>query len=146
MIKKRDLQFSVIVLLFTLIACASTPPSFVQVMEPTWSSIEIRPGLTYEEAWQKAVDIVAKRFELEIISKDGGYVRSAWIHTWWKQGELTEKYRVRVIIKFAADHEVVEVKSEAHYLKGDNWVVGTDTRLLQTVKTDIMGVIGRTTR
>ena len=30
--------------------------------------------------------------------------------------------------------------------KGGEWVMGTDTRLLQTAKTDIMGVVGRTTR
>lgn len=125
---------------------ASRPNSFVQVMEPGWTSIELRESLNYEQAWQEVVDVLAKRFELEMISKDGGYVRTSWVHSWWKQGELTENYRVRAIVKFAANQEQVDVKTEANYLQDKSWVTGTDTRLLQTVKTDIMGVIGRTTR
>jgi len=49
-------------------------------------------------------------------------------------------------VKFSPDWKKVDVKTEANFLKNDGWIVGTDTRLLQTVKTDIMGVVGRTTR
>jgi hypothetical protein len=125
---------------------SSGPRSFVQAIEPTWVSVEIRDDLSYDEAWREVVDILAKKFELEVISKDGGYIRTAWIYTWWKSGKITENYRVRAIVKFSADRKKVDIKTEANYLKDDTWVTGTDTRLLQTVKTDIMGVVGRTTR
>lgn len=115
-------------------------------MEPTWTGVELREGISYEEAWQEVVDVLAKKFELEMISREGGYVRTTWIHTWWKVGELTENYRVRAIVKFSPDKKRVDLKTEANYLEDNVWVLGTDTRLLQTVKTDIMGVVGRTTR
>lgn len=138
-------------LVMAVVSCASllstkAPQSFVRIMEPTWAGIEIREGMSYEQAWQEVVDVLAKKFELEMISREGGYVRTSWIHTWWKKGELTEKYRVRAIIKFSPDHKRIDIKTEANYLEKSEWIVGTDTRLLQTVKTDIMGVIGRTTK
>jgi len=73
-------------------------------------------------------------------------VRTSWIYTWWKAGKLTEDYRVRAIVKFSPDRDDVDIKAEANYLERGQWVIGTDTRLLKTVKTDIMGVVGRTTR
>jgi hypothetical protein len=102
--------------------------------------------MKYEAAWQEVTDVLAKKFELEMISKDGGYLRTSWIYTWWKVGERTENYRVRAIVKFSPDGRKVDIKTEANYLRGKQWLVGSDTRLLETVKTDIMGVIGRTTR
>jgi hypothetical protein len=57
-----------------------------------------------------------------------------------------ENYRVRVTAKFSPDHTKVEVKSEAEYGGAGRWIAGYDTRLLETLKTDIMGNIGRTTR
>ena len=128
------------------LAGCSTPNSFVRVMEPSWSSVEIREGMTYDEAWSETLDVVAKKFEMAMIEKDGGYFRTSWIYTWWKAGEITQNYRVRAIIKFSAKHDKVNIKTEAQYLEGGQWVLGTDTRLLQTVKMDIMGVVGRTTR
>ena len=128
-----------------LIGCA-TPRSFIRVIEPNWASVELRPDIEFEDAWREVVDVLAKKFELEMISKDGGYLRTSWIYTWWKIGRLTENYRVRAIVKFSPDRNKIDIKTEANYLQGGQWTVGTDSRLLQTVKTDIMGVIGRTTR
>lgn len=130
----------------TLQGCSSMPKSFARTVEPGWAAIEIREGMDFEQAWQETLDVLAKKFELEMISKDGGYARTSWIHTWWKAGEVTENYRVRVVVKFSADRTKVDIKTEANYLMSGEWVLGTDTRLLQTVKTDIMGVVGRTTR
>ena len=133
-------------LLTVALAGCSTPKSFVRVMEPTWSSVEIRPGMKYEDSWKETLDVPANKFEIEMISKDGGYLRTSWIYTWWKAGQITQNYRVRAIVKFAPNRETVDIKTEAQYLEGGQWVLGTDTRLLQTVKTDIMGLVGSTTR
>lgn len=134
------------------LGCTKPPESFVRVSEPGtvgrdsgWTSVEMRNGLTFNEAWEEAVDLLAKKFELEMISKDGGYVRTSWNYNWWKPGEQTPNYRVRTILKFAPDHKRVDLKTEAQYLYKNDWVNGTDTRLLKTLRTDIMGVVGRTT-
>jgi hypothetical protein len=124
------------------------PPGFIKrsASEPVWSNIEIRDDMTYERAWQEAVDVVAKKFELEVISKEGGYVRTPWIYTWWKEGKITENYRVRAMLKFSPDQRKVGIKTDANYLSHDGWIEGFDTLLLETLKTDLMGTVGRTTR
>ena len=101
---------------------------------------------SYEQAWREAIDVLARKFDIEVISKEGGYIRTAWIYSWWKSGVLTENYRVRALVKFTPDRTQTDVKTEANYKRGGSWILGTDTLLLDTVKSDLMGVIGRTTR
>ena len=139
---------SMIIVLISFInfGCSSSPESFIRAFEPSWTSIEIRENLSLESAWQEVVDVLAKKFELEMISKEGTYIRTSWIYTWWIVGQRTENYRVRAIVKFSANGRNVDIKTEANYLEDDQWIVGYDDRLLETVKTDIMGVVGRTTR
>ena len=134
--------FLVMVVMIGLMGCA--PKSFVRTMEPTWASVEVKNDIPYEKAWACVVDLLAKRFDLVVISKEAGYVRTAWLYTW--TGTLRENYRVRVIAKFSPDKKKVEVKSEAQYSGPSGWIMGSDTRLLSTLKTDIMGSVGRTTR
>jgi hypothetical protein len=122
----------------------SSPKTFVKTMEPTWASVEVRNDLPYTNAWNSVVDTLIKRFDVEILSQQDGYVRTTWLYSW--TGEVNENYRVRVTAKFSPDHAKVEVKSEAEFGGPGKWVAGYDTRLLETIKTDIMGQIGRTTR
>ena len=136
---------AVVALLFAfLLAGCATPKTFVKTLEPTWASVELRSDTPYEKAWDTIVDIMVKRFDLEILSKDDGYLRTGWLYTW--TGKVMENYRVRVTLKFSPDHTKVEVKSEAEFGGQGAWVTGYDTRLLETLKSDIMGSIGRTTR
>jgi len=132
-------------MLLAVVCIGCAPPSFVRTMEPTWASVELRKDVEYEKAWAIVIDLLTKRFDIAILSKDDGYARTAWLYTW--TGDLTNDYRVRTTVKFAPDHKVVNFKSEAEYRKQwMGWVQGTDTRLLATLKSDIMGVVGRTTR
>ena len=126
-----------------VVGCA-TPKTFVKTMEPAWASVELRVDTGYTNAWNSVVDTLVKRFDMEILSQQDGYARTTWLYSW--TGKVQENYRVRVTTKFSPDHKMVEVKSEAEYGGPGNWVAGYDTRLLETIKTDIMGKVGRTTR
>lgn len=129
-----------------LSSCGAVKPSgFVKATDGgTWTSILIREDLTYDKAFAEVLDVIASRFEMDMISKDGGYGRTNWIYTWNKSGKYTEKYRTRVIFKFSADRTKVNIKTEAEFGGDPNWVKGYDTRLLSTMKQDIGGVVGRT--
>ncbi len=120
------------------------PKSFVKTMEPSWASVELRTGMDYETAWAAVVDTLVKRFDLEVLSKENGYIRTTWLYTW--TGRVMENYRVRVTVKFSPDKTKCEIKSEAEYGGSGRWAMGYDSRLLATIKTDVMGTIGRTTR
>ena len=119
-----------------------SPTGFIQTNEVGWSSIQLRDGLKFDKAFDDVLDVVAKRFEMDIISKEGAYARSQWNYRWG----VTEgtSYRTRVIFKFSPDKTKVDVKTEAEWHVGKAWRTGYDTRLLETIKQDIMGVVSRT--
>ena len=127
-----------------LVASGCKPKSFVETSEPAWASTELRDDLTYDKAWASVVDTLVKHFDIEVLAKDDGYLRTSWLYTW--TGKPQENYRVRVTAKFSPDHKICEVKSEAEYGGQGRWAVGYDTRLLSTLKTDFLGKIGRTTK
>ncbi len=121
------------------------PGSFVRSGDGSWSSIEIREGLDPDQVWNNTIDLLARRFELEMINKDSKYARTGWIYNWNIKGSYMTNYRVRATIKFSADGRNVDVKSEAQYGREGAWRSGFDDRLLSTLKADLSGVIGRTT-
>ena len=119
-----------------------TPIGFIQTNEVGWSTIQLREELKFDKAFDEILDVVAKRFEMDVISKEGAYARSQWSYRWG----VTEgtSYRTRAIFKFSPDKTKVDIKTEAEWNVGNTWLVGYDTRLLETIKQDIMGVAGRT--
>lgn len=136
----RILVAASLVLALGLSAC--TPASFIQ-RPPAWNAITVLDGLEYEVAFAEVVDVLARRFDLEMISKDGGYVRTAWIHNWLDESQYDDSYRVRATVKFSARRDTVDVKTEAQYRDEIEWVMGTDTRLLEEVRSAVHGVVGR---
>jgi hypothetical protein len=132
--------------LLLICGCATQriPPSFSRISSPGWATIEIRDDVDYDRAWKTTLGILIRDFDIEFLSKDDGYVRTSWTHTW--SGVHQQNYRVRVTVRFSDDRHSVEIKSEAHALHGNTWLLGVDSRQLSTMKTDLMGTIGRTTR
>ena len=134
----------------TLAGCASLfgggkPKSFVQATDGgEWSTISLRDNIGFDMAFNEVLDVCAKRFEMDMISKDGGYGRTNWTYRWATDGKTTEKYRCRVLFKFSADRTRVDIKTEAEWGGEPNWIKGYDTQLLATMKQDISGVVGRT--
>lgn len=137
-------------LLAVLLLGACAPTTFVRTMEPNWNTVEIRKGLSGDDAWDAVVDLAARRFDIEVLSKEDGYLRTGWSYSW--TGKLNDYYKVRAVVKFSPDKDQVEIKTEAHYYSqgilgiGQGWQMGTDERLTSTMRTDVMGKVGRTTR
>ena len=132
----------------SLPACGA-PATFVRASsmadpQEQWSTIEVRTTVSYDQAWEAVLDTLVKQFELAILSRPDGYMRTNWFYTWG--GTRSEKYRVRVTVKFSADYTRVSLKSEAEYGGEGRWEPGYDTRLLTQLKNDMMGLVGSTAR
>ncbi len=143
------MRWSACVMILSLCVCgcatARIPRSFSQVSEPGWMTIEVREDVDFERAWETTFAILVRDFDIEFVEKDNGYIRTAWMYTW--SGVYQQNYRVRVTMKFSEDRKSIAIKSEAQALLQANiWTVGVDTRQLSTLKTDLMGTIGRTTK
>jgi hypothetical protein len=143
--KAFRLLISGVVLGFSLATvCAGPPKSFQKVEAPKWVTFEVRDGLEFDRAWNTVFDIIINDFDLEMVLKEDGYIRTAWLHSYG--GVYLSEYRVRITVRFTPDHKGLKVKTEAHVKDGDKWIIGVDSRLVSTLKTDLMGTIGRTTR
>ena len=129
-----------------LIFQGCSPPNFVKTSLANWKSIEFRPNLERDEAWHRISDTLAKNYDLEVIDKDSGYIRTAWMFT--TSGKVDENYRARVITNIPVSNDKVEVKIDAHWFDPwkENWIMGYDTMLLEQVYTDLQGTVGRVAR
>ncbi len=133
---------------FLSTGCA--PRTFVR-SAPGWKTIEFREGLVnnYDEAWQKTVDTIARNWDIEILDKDSGYLRTAWVYG--ISGGPQVRYRGRITVKYPEIEmaEKTEVKTSAEWWKSGNayaphWVKGFDSSFQRDVFTELAGRLGRT--
>lgn len=131
-------------LCFAVSGCGSSIPSqFIRGTEPRWESVTVRAGLTYDQAWQQAVYLLAKRFDLDMISKPDGYARTSWMNQRLADGVVNESYRYRAIVEFTPDRKKLEFKVEAQQLEEKVWRSGADTLMTYTLKKDLLYGIGQ---
>lgn len=128
-----------------LTGCA--PRSFVR-SAPGWKVIELRDGLknNYDDAWQRTVDTIARNWDIEILDKDSGYLRTAWLHG--IVGASYERYRGRLTIKYpeVKNPDKMEVKTDAQWLakRPLGWISGFDSTFQRDVYSALSGRLGRT--
>jgi len=127
-----------------LVNCTPPPPTFIRAAEPGWKTIEIVEQYDYDTTWEKLVDALARRWDIEIMDKNSGYLRTGWIYT---IGGITRNfYRGRVHVKFSMDRRRLDMKTEAQFLENGAWIPGYDTLLLEDAYSEILGKLGRTSR
>lgn len=139
------------ILLFTLIAscmAACGGPKALgwvsaQKSDIGWSVIEMRKDIQYEAAWDDVTSVLIRKFEPEMLNKETGYIRTKWNYRWTTNGKATKAYRVRLTLKMSESKKQIEMNAEAQKLKGKTWLIGYDTELLEVMKKDIAGVVGR---
>ena len=120
------------------------PQTFNPVSDPSWSTFEIRESITYEQAWQTINDTLTNHYQLDFVNKDIGYVRTRWRYGYNEDYE--GKYRSMVELKFSPERNKLRLRTTSHFKKDDYWVEGTDSKLISSLKSDILGRIGRTSR
>ena len=128
------------------LGCA--PRTFMR-QAPGWKAIELHEGLRgdYDAAWQKTVDTITKSWDIEMLDKDSGYIRTAWLHG--ISGGDYVRYRGRLTVKYPEiqDPRMLEVRTQAQWLENPGrgvWITGVDTMYERDVYTALAGRLGRT--
>jgi len=108
------------------------------------TTVQIADRISYNLAFDEVLTIVTRKFELDMISKESGYIKTKWVTTWvGKWGAKPQKdYRVRLTIRLSSERKRIDIHAEAEKLKGNYWIGGYDTRLLEDIRKDISGVVG----
>lgn len=114
------------------------PDSFMQMTKQYWEVVDVKPSLKYDDAWQRVIYIVTKKFELEMVSKEDGYVRSAFGPSYFSEDMTNDKYQVRIVAKFTPDRKKVEYKIESRIWTGKIWENGSDVRVATNMRKDFV--------
>jgi hypothetical protein len=130
-------------LLITLVSLFSgcgtgAPESFMRMTKQYWEVVEVKASVKYDDAWQRVIYIVTKKFELEMISKEDGYVRSAYGPSYFSEDMTNDKYQVRIVAKFTPDRKKVEYKIESRVWDGKIWLNGSDVRVAANMRKDFV--------
>jgi len=75
---------------FISVGCVvSLPETFRRTYDEPgiWKSIEVMEGISKDELWRTVVDAISHKFDLEVIEKDSGYIRTSWKFTYWSSPE-----------------------------------------------------------
>jgi hypothetical protein len=148
----RYLFRGIIILALSLfvISCGLKPPaSFVKTFDEagTWKTVEVREGMDKSEMWRLIVDTLTQKYDLEVVQKDSGYIRTSWKYTYVVSETIVENYRSRIVVKvLGEDWKSLQVKCESNWLSKRGWEIGYDIRLLQDAFSDIQGRVGRVVR
>jgi hypothetical protein len=142
MFKKLFFLLSISIFLFLSSCKTGAPDSFMQMNRQYWEVMPIKPSIGFEEAWQKIVYIITKKFELDMISKEDGYVRSAYGPSYFSDDLLNDKYQIRIVVKFSPDKRRLEFKVESRVWDGKIWRNGSDVRVAANMRKDFRNSIG----
>ena len=149
---KKQMNWKNIIVAAALIiaGCSSLPHTFVTTRADTgeWKVLEIREGLSNDKAWAIFVDTLSQKYDLEVIQKDGGYIRTAWKYTFIDGDKISNRYRTRFVAKLSGSPvwNQAQLKCESNWMEDEGWISGYDSQLLKEMYGDIQGKIGRVRR
>ena len=132
-----------------LVCTGCAPNTFVKGQSAGWKTIVLNDTVkgNYTAAWAKTVDTIARDYDIEMLEKESGYLRTGW--KYGISGGAYTRYRGRITIKYASTEspEQVEVKTDAHWLSDvayGVWVEGFDRSFNRDVYVNLSGILGRT--
>jgi len=131
------------ILPLTISTACMRPTTFVKALNTEWTTMPLKQGITPEQAWTKALDIILSKYDMEMINKEASYARSAWNYTIATKGTYSNMYRTRVVFRLSPEKDALHLKVEAQYGGEGKWISGYDANVLETIKQDITAIVGR---
>ncbi len=129
----------IIAAILVLNGCGTgAPDSFMRMQKQYWEVVDVKQSIKYDDAWQRVIYIITKKFELDMISKEDGYVRSAYGPSYFTEDLGNDKYQVRIVAKFTPDRKKVEYKIESRMFDGKIWLNGSDVRVAANIRKDFV--------
>jgi hypothetical protein len=123
------------------------PTSFINSTADarTTRVIVLRDGLSNEVLFRIATDYLKTKYTVYVSDPKAGFLMTQWEAGLVRDGAPELRYRTRVILRFFGDEfwKQLTVTSEANWLHGDEWEVGYDAPMLDSVTAQLTGILGR---
>jgi len=121
------------------------PASFVTGATGGETSVLLRPGLEYEQAFREVIFVLTRHgFHPEMINQDAGFIRTQWNHEWHRVAgrDGVDRYRVRAIVNFNPARDQLIINPEGEWYQNGAWVRGFDRRAAETLRNDLTMAVG----
>ena len=122
------------------------PLSFVESTSDakTTRIVMIRDGLTKPAAFRMATDYLTQRYTVDVSDPNAGFLMTPWQATLSRDGVPELRYRTRIVLRFLGDDwKQLAVRVEANWLHGEEWEVGYDAALLDSVSSHLTSRFGK---
>ncbi|MDB4881311.1 MAG: hypothetical protein JWL95_77 [Gemmatimonadetes bacterium] len=107
-------------------------------------TLDVREGLTHQQAIRILVDALEQRFTVDVIDPRAGFVMTTWQASLMREGAPDLRYRSRVTARFLGDEwRTLQLHSEARWQRGEEADVGYDLAQLDSVASDLRAKLGR---
>lgn len=147
-------RFLIAALALTTGGCAATlrrsdggpPSSFLRTTADarTTRVIPLRDGLTKAQSWRILGDALAAAHTVDVRDQQAGFMMTAWETSVAREGVPDLRYRTRIVTRFIGDDwRELQLRVEANWRSGDEWDVGVDQALLDTLATELTTKLGR---
>ena len=106
--------------------------------------LEVREGLAKPALFKAVSDFLAENFTVDVSDLNAGFLMTPWQASLLREGAPDLRYRTRIIVRFLGDEwKQVSVKAEANWQREDEWEVGFDSKLLDSVTTEVRNRVGK---
>ena len=122
------------------------PTSFVGSTSDakTTRIVMVRDGLTKQAVFRMATDYLSQKYTVDVSDPNAGYLMTPWQATLSRDGVPELRYRTRIVLRFLGDDwKQLAVRAEANWLRGDEWQIGYDAALLDSVSTQLTTRLGK---
>ena len=104
----------------------------------------VRDGLTKPVAFRTVSEYLAQKSTIDVSDPNAGYLMTPWQATLSRDGAPELRYRTRIVLRFLGDEwKQLAVRAEANWLRGDEWQVGYDAAMLDSLTVQLEARIGR---
>jgi len=104
----------------------------------------VRDGLAKQAVFRLATDYLTQRYTVDVSDPNAGYLMTPWQATLARDGVPELRYRTRIVLRFLGDDwKQLAVRAEANWLRGEEWQVGFDAALLDSVSSNPTTRLGK---
>jgi len=106
--------------------------------------VNLREGLTKPAAFRMATDYLTQKYSVDVSDPNAGFLMTSWQASLARDGVPELRYRTRIVLRFLGDDwKQLTVRAEANWLRGDEWQVGYDAALLDSVSVNLTTRLGK---